>query len=116
MRPPRAFATAYAANGAWRLTTQRRGLLSRIAVAREAITAEPAAAFYPGLRPGGTIALHDTHFRLRLPWAEDGWWLFDENDRAAASIGSACSGERCLPRDRTVQLQDAARDPHPHLQ
>jgi hypothetical protein len=108
-------ATAYSASGTWRLTTQRHGLISRIAVARDATTAEPAAAFYPGLRPGGTIALHDTDFRLRLPWTKGGWWLFDESDRAVATIRSACSGGRCSPRDRTVQLQDAARDPHPDL-
>ena len=107
------FATAVSSDAVWRLTSERRGLISRIGLAHDATTGHAVAAYYPGLLPGGTIALHDTYFRLKLPFGRSGWWLYDEDDQPAATFESACAGKTCVLRDWTIRLQQRGRDPHP---
>jgi hypothetical protein len=107
--------TAVSSDGAWRLGTDRWGLISRMAIAQDLVTGEMAAAYYPGLRAGGSIALHDTHFRLRLPFHRRGWWLFDEDDEPVANVEKVCTGMRCAIASRTFHLHETPTGPHPDL-
>ena len=75
---------ALCAANTWTLTTRRRARRRWMGVADELSTGEAVAAYYPVFGVGGSIALHDTHYKLTLPWLRSGWWVRDEDRRAIA--------------------------------
>jgi hypothetical protein len=76
---------ALCAGNAWTFTTHS-ARWSWTGLAHEVRTGDTVAAYYPAFRAGGSIALHDTHYRLTLPWLKNGWWLRDVDGQPIAVV------------------------------
>jgi hypothetical protein len=74
-------------------------------VADELSSGEAVAAYFPAFDLGGSIALHDTHYTLTLPWLRSGGWLRDENRRPIAVFSEKPSVSlRIDPRQDSAQV------------